>query len=244
MSDRVEYKGLYRFTQKGNEHFEKELIDNADDDSWAVHSRNAERLPGSKPFVIESFETAGELGQAVVAALGDSKVSDLLEDRGLWNWLTYVLRRQLFTDSSGQYVLKERPRWDWTSVKDYRKIARHQVRMPAWLMESFGERAAHLVCTPPNQYPDIRERLASQQDLFSDTMLEVGQKLFYDEASRSLKRGHSHGVDRLVKVKRQLDVTWDLSLMSADQVLRLLPAEFDEFKSPKKVVRKAASAAN
>jgi hypothetical protein len=34
----------------------------------------------------------------------------------------------------------------------------------------------------------------------------------------------------LAAVLAQLDVTWDLNLLSADDLSRLLPAEFDRFR--------------
>jgi hypothetical protein len=82
---------------------------------------------------------------------------------------------------------------------------------------------------------DVVEQLASRQDLVrARGVMEATTRLYVDE-KQALKRGAASKdkpatARRLANVLGQLDLTYDLQSLEADEVLDLLPEEFDLFK--------------
>ncbi|MDN5861512.1 MAG: hypothetical protein L0H84_23160, partial [Pseudonocardia sp.] len=82
-----------------------------------------------------------------LTALGPISLFEVLPSTGLWSWLTFVLRAQLFKrDAAGQLKVGELHRWYPSDPNDWQKGQRHLVRMPVLLLHSLGENADHLLC--------------------------------------------------------------------------------------------------
>lgn len=187
-------------------------------------------------LVVEEFDTARAMAKAIKSAFGDRNPQDFAGDTGLWSWLTLVLVDQVFPLQGGVRKPKEFYRWFPAAPSDWRKAQRHLVRMPTLLYAAFASDADHLLCGKPSVGPDIREQLTSQQDMFSRNFQQVCRTLYYDEATDTVKRGSGSkegpGIPRrLASIRQQLDVTWDMTDLSADRILDLLPAEFDAFRT-------------
>jgi hypothetical protein len=64
---------------------------------------------------------------------------------------------------------------------------------------------------------------------------EAATKLYYDPATRSFRRGAGSSVRgaarRLAALLNQLDITWYLYGMGVEDLISLLPKEFDRFRS-------------
>jgi len=122
-------------------------------------------------------------------------------------------------------------------IRDYEasKDQRHLVRMPVLLLSSLGNKADHLLASPPSVLPEIREQLTSQQDMFAPAFQAVARALYFDEEQQKLKRGSgSKGAGsprRLATVRKQLDVTWDLYEVPSERLVWMLPKDFDRFRS-------------
>ena len=59
--------------------------------------------------------------------------------------------------------------------------------------------------------------------------------LYFDSNTGTLKKGiagrdSSGSTRRMAQVRKQLDVTWDMTDLAVDKILHLLPSEFDGFK--------------
>lgn len=230
------YAALYEFNEKGLEAFEKvftgRLPDRAID---PVDPSLAKRLIDTKSLEINNFETAKEMAQAVLDAIGTVKLFSLLPNRGLWGWLTFVMRQQLFKKSGdGTWKVGELHRWLPSDPNDWQKGQRHLVRMPVQLLDSLGNNADHLLCSSPTVLPDIREQLTSQQDMFHPSFQQVARALYYDDENCTLKRGAGGKTGgtprRLAKVRHQLDITWDLEDLDPSRIIEMLPNEFSRFK--------------
>lgn len=181
------------------------------------------------------YETARDMAQSVLAAIGDMSLALLLENTGLWAWLTFVMRDRLFKKSAdGIWKVGEVHRWYPSSPNDWQKGQRHLVRMPVLLLDTLGKQADHLLCGHPSVLPEIREQLTSQQDMFNEEFQQVARTLYYDEVNGSLKRGAggkgAGSPRRLAKIRQQLDVTWDLEHLEPSRVIEMLPSEFERFK--------------
>lgn len=227
---------LFSFNDSGIDAFQKVFTGQIDDTAIdPLDSALASRVPGTTAFSPGEYATAKELAEAVLGSLGSANLFDLLPDRGLWAWLTFVTRHQLFKKSvDGKWKVGEVHRWYPSDPNDWQKGQRHLVRMPVLLLGSLGDSADHLICGAPSVLPEIREQLTSQQDMFNPAFQQVARSLYLDEASGALKRGaggKSGGTPRrLAKVRQQLDVTWDLEDLDTENIIERLPAEFSRFK--------------
>lgn len=190
---------------------------------------------GTGVFTPIEYETARDMAQSVLTAIGDMSLAQLIENNGLWAWLTFVMRDRLFKKSSdGTWKVGEVHRWYPSSPNDWQKGQRHLVRMPVLLLDELGKQADHLLCGHPSVLPEIREQLTSQQDMFNEEFQQVARTLYYDEVNGSLKRGAggkgAGSPRRLAKIRQQLDVTWDLEHLEPSRIIEMLPSEFERFK--------------
>lgn len=227
---------LYSFNDSGIDAFEKVFTGLIDDSAIdPVDPSLAKRVEGTTAFSPGEYETAKDMAEAVLGALGSANLFDLLPDTGLWAWLTFVMRDQLFGKAGdGTWKVGELHRWYPSNPNDWQKGQRHLVRMPVLLLKSLGDAADHLLCGAPSVLPEIREQLTSQQDMFNPAFQQVARNLYFDDATGTLKRGAGSKTAgtprRLAKVRQQLDVTWDLEDLDTSRIIARLPAEFSRFK--------------
>ena len=97
------------------------------------------------------------------------------------------------------------------------------------------ERALAVLCQPLHKPGDIVEQLASRQELVTNrAFIAAATRLYVDSTTqqpRSGSGGKSRGAPRrLADFCNQLDVTWDLYAMEADELIDKLPKEFDRFR--------------
>ena len=192
-------------------------------------------LDGTDEFRVGEYETAKELAESILSAIGTSDLYKLLKRPGLWAWLTHVLRDQLFKRArDGIWEVGELHRWYPSNPNNWLKGQRHLVRMPVLLRHFLGRQADHLLCGRPWILSEIREQLTSQQDMLNSVFQQVARSLYYDEVKGTLKRGAggkgAGSPRRLAKIRQQLDVTWDLETLEPRQIIAMLPAEFERFK--------------
>src|SRR5690606_36741937 len=101
--------------------------------------------------------TAKAMAGAVLASLGSANLFDLLPNTGMWAWLTFVMRGQLFRkDGEGTWKVGEIHRWYPSNPNDWQKGQRHLVRMPVLLLKSLGVAADLLLCSASSVLPEIR----------------------------------------------------------------------------------------
>ncbi len=232
----MKFDHLHRFTEAGLRCFEQAFVGQLSEDKIELSNAHmTSQVLETGPFIVDDFPTAKAMAQAVLDAIRPLNVYDLLPDVGLWAWLTFAMRDLLFAkDASGRRLVKELHRWMPSNPNDWQKGQRHLVRMPVLLRASFGDIADHLLCGHPSILPEIREQLTSQQDMFNVSFQRAARSLYFDDQRQTLKRGAGNKTAgtprRLAKVRKQLDVTWELDELEPDRVLDLLPGEFDKFR--------------
>jgi hypothetical protein len=233
----VTYTSLYEFTDEGMRLFRRVFEGLAhEEDLNPTDPSLAQRISGTVALDIDDWGTTKEMARAILDACGSVTVSDLLRRPGLWAWLAFVMRDQVYPRlKTGQRKLGEVHRWMPAGVNDYQKGQRHLIRMPVLLLSSFGKDADHLLCGSPSVPGEVREQLTSQQDMFHPTVQAAARKLYFDDKAGKLRRGSGDkrrgGARRFAQVRKQLDVTWDLFALTSDQFLEKLPKEFDKFKN-------------
>jgi hypothetical protein len=78
--------------------------------------------------------------------------------------------------------------------------------------------------------------LAKRQELITNpAVVSAATRLYYDPSKGRLKRSGARGapgtVRRFAEILTQLDVVWDLYSMSAEELIAMLPPEFDRFRA-------------
>lgn len=232
----AEFSKINEFTDRGMELYRYILSGEVSEATMDLSDSAMVRVvSGTRPFVVRDYPTAKDMAVDVIRALGSIDPVSVAGDLGLWSWLTFVMRDQLFNrDRDGKLRVGEIHRWYPSDPNDWHKGQRHLVRMPVLVECQFGVDANHLLCHRPSIRSEVFEQLTSQKDMFMRVFQKAACSLYFDGKSGSLKRGAGGkaggSARRLAKVRQQLDVTWDLDELSADEIIELLPSEFDRFK--------------
>lgn len=229
------YRCVFEFTPKGLAAFRRAFLGELVEDAFSpTDEQFAIPVPGTKSIADDPAETAKELAGRIIHSL-DGKWDQLLFNEGMWAWLTFVLRDTLFPkDPQGIRKVGELWRWYPSDPSDYQKAQRHLVRMPVVLLGSFGDKADHLLCGKPQILPDVREQLLGQQDMLTSNFQAAARLLYYNEDTGTVKRGaggKGRGSPRRLRdLRKQLDVTWNIFDLEDEEILALLPKEFDRFR--------------
>jgi len=181
----------------------------------------------------------------------DSGLTGIERDRGLWAWLSLLYFDELCpADAAGRRRPGERARWILNTSG--RRYYRNLLAGPYFVFRQHAdspERALALLCGPLHQMSDVYLEIADSPQLVSNAaVIEAATRLYYDFEKGKLRRGTARdkpgGARRMGEILSQFDCTWDLYSMNTEELIRLLPKEFDKFKAGRRPMpneRKAAS---
>jgi hypothetical protein len=186
-----------------------------------------------------TFANRFALAEYLHRRLGNGAIDRIEDDIGVWAWLSVFMFDQLCPpDRQGRHRPGEVARWipDPTNFKKY---YRHLLAGPFRIYRLHSEnprRAMAMLSGPPDKPGELHEQLASRQELVTNAaIVQTATNLYLDSVSGEAKRGASGSgpgsVRRFAVIMRQYDVTWDLSLISHTELLKMLPREFDRFRS-------------
>lgn len=155
-------------------------------------------------------------------------------DSGLWAWLACFYFNEICPKlPNGRPSPGSLPRWIPVS-SDFRRYYRHLVAGPYAIYRAHRDdpqRALAILCQKPGRPGEMVEQFASRQQIVTNpAIMQVATDLFVDKnrmkANRRASSKGPGGPRRLIEVLGQLDVTWDLSMLTPDQLHARLPAEF------------------
>lgn len=207
----------------------KELLDDAS------LSAPAESVAELEP---RAFTNRLDWGRYFDRQVSEVPTARLLDDRGLWCWLTVLLFDQVCPrDGHGRRRIGQRARYVPTG-SDYKTYYRHLLEGPWRLVRAHRDNPSRLVAILAGSLDrpgELYEQLASRQELAtSATVVEAATILYFDAATGRLKRGAGGAgrgsPRRLADVLLQFDLTHDIYSMSPGELIRLLPKEFDRFR--------------
>jgi len=230
-----------RMLQKGEDSFREFLNQVRENKSFPKPDLNNE--PFSEEFspriIIDdmiTFKSKQELAEYLnkVFEISGVKREDVIGDKGLWTWLAYTWFEQITNNRCN--ILKREEHYICTSPSNYRRYYIHLVA-PCYIIYSlYGLPISKLfVYNPPWEINDFTERVAANQFIISHkNIMEAIYRLYFDERSGRPKRGASSdeegSVRRFIKVIQQFEFTYDIYSMSSDQIINLLPPEFNRWK--------------
>lgn len=172
---------------------------------------------------------AGQFLEKLLGAVDEHEYSN----SGLWSWLSLAFFEQLCPIyAQGKMTVGEEA--CYIPSMDYKNYYRHKLLGPFNLYRRHGIYASALLTNPVHTVGDVNETIASRQEFVQNQeMMKVVHRLYYDEEKKNFKRGTTTkegrrgSAHRLWAIKEQLDLTYDFFSMNSDDILRLLPEEFD-----------------
>lgn len=188
---------------------------------------------------IAQFATREDVGiylNVILQGLDQQEIQ-VDSDVGLWTWLS-----ALFFDvvcppgNDGKRPVGDISRYVF-NPSSFQKYYRHLLNNPYRIVKTHRSALASarvVLATPVNAPGEAVEQIASRQEFISNSaLLALATKLYVDPSTKSLKEGSggSGGGSprRFGKVLAQLDRTWDTESMTTQELLALLPAEFNKF---------------
>jgi len=198
-----------------------------------------EEIPGGVEVLKRSFATRLEAGRFLNELLEHSGIALLERDRGLWTWLTLFYFDEVCPpDGNGNRDPQDEARL-MPLLDNHQRFYRHLLLGPFLIVRAHRdnpERAIAMLCNPLWKPGEIVEQLASRKELVTNRgVVELATLLYYDKDKKSFKRGAGSSIKgaarRLAALLNQLDLTFYLYGMSANELLALLPKEFDRFHS-------------
>lgn len=199
-----------------------------------------EPMPGEVDVPTRRFTNRLEAGRFLNELLDTAKVQLPERDQGLWTWLTLFFFDEICpADGNGHRTPKDEARLI-AQVDNFQRFYRHLLLGPYLIVRAHRddpERALAFLCKPLWEPGEIVEQLASRKELVTNyAVAEVATLLYYNRSNGSFKRGAGSSVKgaprRLAALLNQLDLTYYLYGMTRDELLALLPKEFDRFRTP------------
>jgi len=237
---------LKRFTDHGIEEFRRYLdrLRQADAAPAPVHLLNdpAASRPIDAEVHIEKrrFDTRMQLARYFDDVLSPLEDEGIETDVHLWSWLSLFYFDQVCpADENG----KRRPGRNYRHILEpgYPNGHRHLLCGPYLVYSVYGlgeDLARLLLCTPVPIENKFHHELASRQGLITNRgILEAVHRLYYQPAADKPRRGAQikknspGGFYRFISIIQQLDLNYDLYSMSGDEIIALLPPEFDQWKT-------------
>ncbi|MDR0191008.1 hypothetical protein RCO22_18850 [Pseudomonas yamanorum] len=207
---------------------------------YSLAVSDAFTTPIGKPIACSIFDSmafqtklslAAAIDNAVVAAGLDE---ELLEtNQGFWSWLAFVFSEKLIGAKGkvGADAL-------WLFLPGNWMNSYRQKLAPLWLTyrthRSNTQNLKGVLGIPVNKTGEVFEQMMSRKwIILSPGLMELITKLYFDEASKKLKRG-AGGKDagsarRLTIVLEQLRLTYDIEQLGWEALSKMLPSDFKKF---------------
>lgn len=232
-----------RLTNRGIEEFRNYLsgLKNGDTANPPIRiltqPGSSEPVPGNAQIEEKTFGTRLEAARYFNEALSGIESDNIETDIGLWSWISLFYFDQVCPPGTNGL---RKPGRDYRHILEpgYRHGHMHLLG-GAYLVYSFygwGEEFGKLMLsTPLTSESHFHHQLATRQSFITNRgILEAVHGLYFDVATEKPKAG-SLGKNtpgtlyRFIDVVQQLDLTYDLYSMSGEQILQLLPGEFDRW---------------
>ena len=192
-----------------------------------------------------SFETRFDAGLYLVRTLAPLDSARVLGNANLWSWLgMFYFDIMVKKDADGTPILGSTGPRAYI-VDPQGKVGRthhHRLMLAYEIYLRHKESAWFMLGEPVNSLSRFTVRLSGKTEAFRSVgVVDLAHRLYADRRTRKLKPGGSvHGesrstappgsLPRFLDVLDQLYMTYDVYGMTADQILPLLPPEFDRFK--------------
>jgi len=236
---------LRKFTDKGVETF-RTYLDNLRIGSTAAPPYDLLVNPEtSRPFkrggriAQRVFETRLDLARYLAEAMTGIEAVNIENDVELWSWISLFYFEQ---------VCPPDPLGNRKPGRDYRHILepgypnghRHLIggAYLVYTVYGLGDEISHLLLhTPLHIESKFNHEFVVRQSLITNKgIMEAAFRLYFDPSLKKpkrgaqLKKGAPGTLYRFIDVIQQLDLNFDLYSMTGNEIISILPAEFDRWK--------------
>ena len=230
---------LRKFTPKGLEWFQDFRADRFDErsalSSILVNREFAGYADCGLSVTRQDFLTRFAVGKYCYELLHPAGSRSHKLDVETWAWLAALHFDVLCPVGSSP---GDHARWV-PALGNFRQYYRHLLAGPYLIYRAHHDNptsAMALLANEPHRPGDIAEQLASRQELVANpTVVGVATSLYVSPTTQKIKpfaAGKGPGsARRFAVVLNQLDLIWDLWQLGPQQLLDLLPGEFDRFRS-------------
>ncbi|MBZ2168293.1 hypothetical protein [Marinobacter sp. F4216] len=155
-------------------------------------------------------------------------------DKGFWTWCSAYLFDRLCKRNGGRYSPGELAIWV-AEPDNWQRYYRHYLAA-IWRVyaahRDLEDQLVVLLNGPVNTPGELWAQVAANQKLITNrSMIGAVFHLFWDKQKNERKRGSGGaGARRLSQVLKQFERTYDFYAMHPEDLVRLLPREFDRFK--------------
>lgn len=195
---------------------------------------------------LRDFKTRRDAGIYLIRTLAPLGPTRVLNNTSLWSWLgMFYFDKVVRKDAEGNprlgrtpdiaYVIDSQDRESWGGMWAHRLMLAYET------YAKHGERAWFMLDERVNVLSRFTSRLSRPNLFRAEGIVPLAHLLYADPSTRKLKtdstgwtsRGNvpPGSIFRLITVLSQLYMTYDVyGTMTAEQILPLLPHEFDRFK--------------
>lgn len=183
----------------------------------------------------DTFTSRYELGESLVGSIDGQDIQPVMGDIGFWSWLALYWFDQLCplkNDGSRKPSMV----YNYVLSNNYNHRPRHAIYTTWQLVNQYGKDSRFLLCKELPVRGELIEQMMGRQYLLScKGIIETAAKLYWDETALSFKKGSaarkSAGcVARFVSWLQQLELTYDLYSLRSEDLMELMPVEFNRFK--------------
>lgn len=183
----------------------------------------------------QQFYTKYEAAVYFSKVFENSDQDEISYNGGLWSWIGLYYLDELVESKSGKKILNapnnyilevERGQLNW---REYRY---HLLTTPFYIYRHHGEESRMLLTGSVGSRKELTWEIgARQQFVRSREFITLVNKLYEDENGNTkpgvTDRTKPGGLQRLITVFQQLELTYDIFNMPCDKMIELLPPEFD-----------------
>jgi len=152
---------------------------------------------------------------------------------GLWTWLSAFFFDSICPLVNGKRKVQAEARYV-LNIENWNRYYRHLIATPVRLLSELDGHSKIYLTGAPYRHGDLLEQLASRQEIATNKgIVEAATILYWDEEKNDIKKGarNKTGKGILRRFTRdiipQFQMTYDLNSMDGEEILNLLPKEFE-----------------
>jgi hypothetical protein len=235
---------IRRFNELGIEKFRNALNQIIDDEindiplGLLTDAYSCEIIRADIKLEQKVFTSKEEIVKYLFESISKFLTPTLLFDKGMWSWLAafyfdsicpknnYETRK---VGAESRYIL---------DAEEWNRYYRHLLAAPIRLYRDLGDLSKIYLSGKPDVPGDLFEQLASRQEIAAcKGVIEAATILYWDNNKLKIKKNvrDKEGAGVLRRFVRatipQFQMTYDLNSMRGEDVVQLLPREYDKWKS-------------
>ena len=183
----------------------------------------------------KEFKNSYELAVHIDTALKNYKYYEITNDNKLWDWLALIFFDKIFVPEKMRGYFNYRYVLDF----DWRFSMRHLIRGPWWAVNRYGESGKIFTYTSTYQQNDALEQFIKVNHMREMVVVpDIAMKLYFNKkenraiqgvfkVQKKIKPGSfSRLKDKISHFSKVMNL-WE---MNSDEIIKILPPEFDQFK--------------